>query len=197
MGDKFNIQDYNDRYFKWHYENTRKYILTTMDYYIQEYQPNSIIDWGCGIGTYLESGHNNNIFNLKGIDIGGEYVKPYTPNHIIEYIEYIDCTTSLYFGKYECVISLETGEHIETNSSFQFIKNISQSKSSNGTILFSAAQPGQKGTGHINCQPKEFWLDIFKTFNIEINKDLTKRIKTQWENLGAPQYLLNNLMVLK
>lgn len=197
MSYKFNIEDYNDRYFKWHYQNTKTYILDTMDCYIKKFNPLSIIDWGCGIGAYLESGYNNNIQHLKGIDIGGDTVKNYTPQHIIKYIEYTDCTLPLYFGEYECVISLETGEHIETSNSLQFVKNIINSKAKNGTIIFSAAQPGQKGTGHINCQPKTFWLDIFGTFGVNIDLNLTKEVIGYWEGLGAPQYLLNNLMILK
>lgn len=195
MKNKFKIEEYDDRYYKWHYENTRNYIIPTMSWYISTYKPTSIIDWGCGIGAYLEAGYNHSILDLKGVDIGGEKVKKYTSPQIINYIEYKDCTSPIFFKEYDCVISLETGEHIETTKSYQFIKNIAHSVKAEGSIIFSAAAPNQKGTGHINCQPKEFWVDIFKEFNIKYNSSLTIEILKGWEKIGIPSYLSTNLMI--
>jgi 2-polyprenyl-3-methyl-5-hydroxy-6-metoxy-1,4-benzoquinol methylase len=193
----FNIKDYDERYFKWHKDHTRDYAIRTMDWYIDTYKPKSIIDYGCGIGAYLESGLNNNINKLKGFDIGGDYVKKYTESRVQPFIEYLDCTKPLETEKYDCSISLETGEHIETQYSEQFIKNITKSTEENGVILYSAAQPGQPGTGHINCQPKEFWVKIFNSFNFFVDEDLTKHISSNWSSFGAPYYIVNNLIVLR
>ena len=29
------------------------------------------------------------------------------------------------------------------------------------SVFFSAAEPGQNGVGHINCQPMEYWTEKF------------------------------------
>lgn len=197
MENKFNLKEYDDRYFKWHKDNTRKYIIKTMDWFIDNYKPNSVIDYGCGIGAYLESSLNKGITNIKGFDIGGEYVKKYTEKSIQPFIEYLDCTKPVNTEKYECVISLETGEHIETKYSEQFIKNIVNSTQKKGNIIYSAAQPGQPGTGHINCQPKEFWIKIFNSFNFFVDEKLTNKVSSNWSSLGAPNYITNNLIILK
>jgi len=197
MKNDFNIKNYNDRYYKWFKDHTVKYILKTMNWYIDKYKPNSIIDYGCGIGIYLESGLYKGITKLKGFDIGGEYVKKYTNKEIQPYIEYVDCTKLIKTEKYDCTISLETGEHLEPSGTDNFVTNIVNSTNKNGTILFSAAQPGQNGTGHINCQTKEFWIDKFSKHNFIFNKKLTNYISYEWTILKAPDYICNNLIVLK
>lgn len=197
MEKKFDLSKYDDKYYRWFKDHTVVYILKTMDWYIDTYKPKSIIDYGCGIGVYLESGLRKGIKNLKGFDIGGESLKNYTDKKIQKYIEYIDCTELIVTKKYECVISLETGEHLETSGSDNFVLNIINSTDKLGTILFSAAQPGQKGTGHINCQPKQFWIDKFKKYNFKVDHDLTNKISTEWSKLKAPKYICDNLIVLK
>ncbi len=194
---KFNLSDYDDRYFKWHKDHTRTYAIKNMDWYIDKYKPTSVIDYGCGIGVYLESALSKGITKLKGFDIGGEYVKKYTENCVQPFIEYLDCTKPILTEKYDCVISLETGEHIETQFSEAFIQNIINSTDTFGTILYSAAQPGQGGTGHINCQTKDFWISIFNKHGFVYDENLTRVITEAWSNLKAPVYIINNLIVLK
>jgi len=193
----FDLKVYDDRYFKWHYDSTRNYAIKTMDWYIREFKPKSIIDFGCGIGAYLESGLNNGIDKLRGFDIGGEKLEPYIHTSVKEFIEFVDCTKKIQTDKYDCVISLETGEHIEPQGTEVFVDNICNSLSEKGFILFSAAPPGQGGSGHINCQPKSFWIDEFKNQNVKENKDTTKSIILHWESLGAPDYICKNLIVFE
>jgi hypothetical protein len=95
------------------------------------------------------------------------------------------------------VISLETGEHIEPQGTEVFVDNICNSLSEKGFILFSAPPSGQGGSGHINCQPKSFWIDEFKNQNVKENKNTTKSIILHWESLGAPDYICKNLIVFE
>ena len=82
----FSLHVYDDRYFKWHFDVTRTYAINTMDWFIQNYKPNSIIDYGCGIGAYLESGLKNNITKLRGFDIGGDTLSPYINSSVKDFI---------------------------------------------------------------------------------------------------------------
>ena len=195
MANKFDITQYDDRYFKWHRDHTRNYAIKNMDWYIKKFKPHSIIDYGCGIGAYLEAALANKITKIKGFDIGGDYVKKYTEKSVQPYIEYVDCTLQMSTGAYDCAISLETGEHIEPSASDQFVSNIASSTKKTGTILFSAAQPGQNGTGHINCQTKDFWKEKFKAHHFVCDQALTLLISREWSVQKAPEYIVNNLIV--
>jgi len=101
--------------------------------------------------------------DIKGYDIA-EPAKKYTPVHIQPFIEYQDCALLPmgWSGQYDCVISFETAEHIESKVSSIFIHNITQATLTSGRILFTAAPPGQQGCGHINCQPAEYWIKLFR-----------------------------------
>lgn len=192
----FDISLYNDEFFLWHLKYARDYSIQSMDWYIDEYKPNSIIDFGCGIASYLESGYKKGIKKLKGIDIGGEYAKKYTPEYLMPYIEYKDCTESIKSEKYDCVISFETAEHIEPNGTTTFIKNISNALKIGGRILFTAAPPGQEGCGHINMHPKEFWLQEFSSLGNTLDTEMTEKVKENWRNI-CPNYIVENLIILR
>jgi hypothetical protein len=56
--------------------------------------------------------------------------------------------------KYECVLSLEVGEHIPKQYEDIFINNIC--KHSNKLIIISWAIIGQAGDGHVNCQNNDY-----------------------------------------
>jgi SAM-dependent methyltransferase len=192
----FDISLYNDEFFLWHLKYARDYSIQSMDWYIDEYKPNSIIDFGCGIASYLESAYNKGIKKLKGIDIGGEYAKKYTPEYLMPYVEYKDCTQAITSEKYDCVISFETAEHIEPNGTQTFIKNISNALQVGGRILFTAAPPGQEGCGHINMHPKEFWLQEFSSLGNTLDTEMTEKVKENWRNI-CPNYIVENLIILR
>jgi hypothetical protein len=46
--------------------------------------------------------------------------------------------------------------------------------------LFTAAQPGQRGQGHINCQPKNYWLWHFQTRGLTLQHFETKQLSALW-----------------
>jgi hypothetical protein len=197
----FDIKLYNDEFFLWHLTYAREYSIKTMDWYIDTLNPKSVVDFGCGIGSYLESCYNKNIENYTGYDIGGEYAKKYTPSFLHNHIEYLDCTKPIKTTqKYDCVITFETIEHIEPLGTDVFIKNlIDATDLENGKILFTGASPDQDGCGHINCKEKEDWIKEFDKYNFIVDFELTEFVKNNWINLnvGCPNYILNNLLILK
>lgn len=198
MNSKFDNSNYNDKYYGWFDKNTRTYITETMSWFIDTYKPESIIDFGCGIGAYLEVGLKKGLKKIKGYDINGEILKKYTNPKIFDYVEYIDCTEPIKTNeKYFCSISIETGEHIETNKSDNLVKNITDATSDKGYVLFSAAKPGQNGTGHINCQPKIFWIKKFNNYNFFVDEKMTKLVSEKWKTLKSPKYIYENLIIFK
>ena len=57
------------------------------------------------------------------------------------------------------------------------VKNLVNS--TNNIIVFTAATPDQGGTGHINCQEREFWIDLFKKNNCYYDENETNNIKNK------------------
>lgn len=197
----FDIDLYNDEFFLWHETYAREYSIKTMDWYIDAFKPNSVVDFGCGIGSYLEACYNKGIKDIAGYDIGGEYAKKYTPTFLHDYITYTDCTQIITTSqKYECVISFETIEHIEPSGTNVFIENlVNATDLKNGRILFTGAPPEQDGCGHINCKPKYEWIGLFAQYGFIVDTETTDIVKQNWAdlNVGCPNYIIDNLIIFK
>jgi hypothetical protein len=190
MPEKFDISLYNDEFFQWHHQPARDYSIKTMDWFIDEYKPESVCHFGCGIGSYLEAAYHKGIRRLKGYDIGGDAASKYIPAEIQSFIEYKDCTKQLRLRPaeldYQCVLSFETAEHIDPKGSWIFVWNICTNLAYNGLVLFTAAPPGQQG-----CD----WMGLFKTFFLQVDDRMTKHIADNWKRIGCPEYISTNLLV--
>jgi 2-polyprenyl-3-methyl-5-hydroxy-6-metoxy-1,4-benzoquinol methylase len=196
--EKFDISLYNDEFFEWHLKYAREYSMVTMDWLLEFGRPfQSVVDFGCGIGSYLESAFAKNITKIKGYDIGGDYAKKYTPEHIQPFIEYLDCTKPMVTEKYDCVISFETAEHIEPSGTNQFCDNLVNALGKHGYLFFTGAPEGQDGCGHINCQSKAFWTFKFMERNLQMDSVMTSVVALEWKRLGAPNYICDNLLIFK
>lgn len=192
MSGKFDISLYDEDFFLWHKIHAREYSIRNMDWYIERYKPETISDFGCGIGSYLESAHNHNKY-FVGFEIS-DTAQRYTPEHIQPFIHYRDCSKPILTLKADCVISFETAEHIEPEGTDQFILNLVSATGKR--LLFTAAPPGQEGAGHINCRPKQFWIDEFSK-HLKYNPELSDEIAAIWGLQGAPWYIVNNLIVFE
>lgn len=186
----FDISLYNDEFFEWHVIHARGYQLKTFDWFIDRYKPRSVIDFGCGIGSYLEVAHRKGLL-VKGFDIG-EDARKYTPTQIKGFIEYKDCTQRIDVGVYDCVLSFETAEHIDPAGTDQFVNNLI--RACGRYILFTAAPPCQEGCGHINLHPRQYWID---KFGLPVDKEMAEEIVINWAVIGCPDYILNNLIVFR
>jgi cyclopropane fatty-acyl-phospholipid synthase-like methyltransferase len=88
-------------------------------------------------------------------------------------------------------MSVEVAEHVPKERSDAFINNLLKHAKKN--VLFTAAPPGQHGTGHVNCQPKEFWFEKFSSRGWKPDEEYTNKIKELWFSLRTPPYIIRNL----
>lgn len=118
---------------------------------------NSVLDVGCGTGTWLKAFEENGIEEYTGID--GEHLimkhLQIPPSHFIA----IDLNSSWSLKrKFDLVISLEVAEHLPESQADEFVARLVEH---GDTILFSAAVPGQGGQNHINEQWPAYWRNKF------------------------------------
>lgn len=192
MSGKFDISLYDEDFFLWHLTHVRASSMRCMDWYLDKYNPQCVVDFGAGIGSYLEAASVRGIF-CRGYEISYA-ARAHTPLHTRKHIRYRDCTKKMTIGQFDCVLSFETAEHIEPSGTDQFILNLVNATGKR--LLFTAAPPGQEGTGHINCRQKQFWIDEFSK-HLTYNKDLSDEIAAIWGLQGAPWYIVNNLIVFE
>lgn len=136
------------------------------------YKPSSVIDIGCGIGLYLAEFHKLGI-KIKGIDSSLDAQK----NSAIDesFFELADLSQPIAAAaQYDMCICSEVGEHLPAAAADILVQSICDSSP---LVIFSAAHPGQKGTGHINEQPQEYWIKKFVDHGYDLQKSQRDEIK--------------------
>lgn len=97
-------------------------------------------------------------------------------------------------GPYDLAMSLEVAEHVPASLADRFVNYL---VNTSRLIVFTAAQPGQGGIGHVNEQPKEYWARKFEQRGYRLDERSSERIADRLRALEAPPYLPANVMVFR
>jgi len=156
----------------------------------KEWNLTSAIDFGCASGFYL-FGMFSNGAKIKGFEYSFENSKHLIPEEIKDMIHFGDVQEDLVDGKYDLSMSIEVAEHIMPDKSEQFVRNLAES--SEKYIVLSAAEPGDGGTGHINCRIFSEWTDMFEKYGFAVSKEDTKILRGIFKSLKRPTKYSNVL----
>lgn len=152
-------------------------------------QIGSVIDIGCGIGTWLKIVKELGIKEIVGVD--GDYVD--RKMLLISEREFIshDLTQKLNLNKrYDLGICLEVAEHLPEKSADVLIDTITEHTD---VILFSAAIPGQGGQNHINEQWPGYWAEKFHQKGYVMKDIFRSKI---WMNEQVDRWYRQNLFLV-
>ena len=122
-------------------------------------RPNSVVDVGCGVGTWLAAFAEHGVSEICGIEGGHiERTLLQIPQGCV--ISY-DLTKPLRLERrFDLVVCLEVAEHLEQEHAGTLIDGLTRL---GPVVLFSAAIPYQGGTNHVNEQWPQYWADLFAT----------------------------------
>jgi len=152
------------------------------------YKPNSILDVGCGIGTWLSVARKFGVENIYGIE--GPWLNPKQLRIEPEYVTIQDLENPFNLHRsFDLVISLEVAEHLSPNVASTFIDTL---VSHGDIILFSAAIPYQGGHNHINEQFPSYWADLFAKFDF-IPLDFIRR--QIWDDESILWWFRQNILL--
>lgn len=116
----------------------------------------SVVDFGCGVGTWLKVAEEYGADHTVGIEGGwiDEMLFAASGDLIVRDFE----SPIKLEAKFDLAICLEVAEHVSKNNAQRFIKDICESSD---LVLFSAAIEGQGGRGHVNEQNQSYWVKLF------------------------------------
>jgi SAM-dependent methyltransferase len=149
---------------------------------------NSVLDLGCGIGTWMEVALKKPERTVLGVEVDA-----FAPQDLLVPAETI-INASIgrpldLHRRFDLVLCLETAEHIEQEFAAEIVSNCVRHS---GIILFSAAVPGQGGTNHINEQPPEYWQCLFHQAGYDVVDLLRPAI---WCDVGVPAWYKQNMLL--
>ena len=125
--------------------------------------PRSVIDIGCGLGTWTAEFQKRGIADVIGID--GDYVNRASLKIAPELFLARDLTQPISMDRrFDLAISLEVAEHLPEHRSHGFVSELVALAPA---VLFSAAIPRQGGTNHLNEQWPDYWERLFRLHDYE------------------------------
>jgi SAM-dependent methyltransferase len=136
---------------------TRESARTVVPVVNELVRPASVLDVGCGTGTWLSEWSRAGVSDVVGID--GDYVDRTVLQ--VPAGRFTPADLSQPFSlerKFDLVQSLEVAEHLDEACADTFVESLA---AHGETILFSAAVPGQGGTHHVNEQWPSYWAEKF------------------------------------
>jgi hypothetical protein len=126
-------------------------------------QPASVIDIGCANGLWLEAFANAGVTRLHGVD------GPWVPQDTLRIapgqfhtVDLSGCPLPYRLGgageRHDLLVSFELLEHLPAERADALVEAMC---SLSDVLLVSAAVPHQGGTGHVNEQWPDYWVERF------------------------------------
>ena len=149
----------------------------------------SVVDVGCGLGTWLEVARQLGVDSILGID--GPWLKDeenlkVDQNQLV--VQNLNENLKLE-SKFDLAISLEVAEHLSEARADTFVDDIC---SLSDLILFSAAIPGQGGSNHINEQWQSYWSKRFELNDYRAYDFIRQQI---WAQKDIQSYHRQNIVI--
>jgi SAM-dependent methyltransferase len=148
---------YDAAFYASQHDGSLRSARVVVPYIVRLMNPNSVVDIGCGLGTWLRAFVENGVAEVLGVD--GDYVDRSRLLFDAARFRAMDLTHPASLGRtFDLAVCLEVGEHLPTRAAQALVALLT---SAAPVVLFSAAMPGQGGTNHINEQWPEFWERLF------------------------------------
>ncbi|MCW1951552.1 MAG: methyltransferase domain-containing protein [Octadecabacter sp.] len=120
------------------------------------FKPKTVIDLGCGLGFFLKAMANE---GSKVTAVDNDWVKDLETEVPKDSYVFHDLNEPFKSPKrYALATSFEVAEHLKPERSESFVDDLC---ALSNTVAFSAAIPGQGGSGHINLRWQSDWVEMF------------------------------------
>jgi len=132
---------------------------------IKDYHIESVCDVGCG------KGYSTRYFSQKGLYVvGTEGGSNAINNSVFEGIliknDYTITSAIKDDSKFDLIWCCEFVEHVREQYIHNFLNDFKKGK----YIAMTYAEPGQEGFHHVNCQPKEYWINKLENIGFKYNE---------------------------
>ncbi|QEH37412.1 hypothetical protein OJF2_60030 [Aquisphaera giovannonii] len=148
---------YDDEFYASQSGGSLRSAKAVVPYVVSLLAPKSVVDVGCGVGTWLSVFREQGVERVLGVD--GDYVK--ADSLLIPADRFLprDLSRSIGVGeRFDLATSLEVAEHLPPDSGPHFVDELVKLADA---VLFSAAIPEQGGVNHTNERWQSYWRELF------------------------------------
>jgi SAM-dependent methyltransferase len=178
---------YDATFFQFHEPGARRSAAATIPLVLEYVVAQSVVDVGCGLGTWLAEFEAAGVTDYLGVD--GEYVDRTRLAIPAERFLARDLAQPLNVGRrFDLAVCLEVAEHLAAESADTLISSLTGLAP---VVLFSAAIPMQSGIGHVNEQWPEYWRDRFARHDYVVVDVLRDGL---WQNDDVEGWYRQNLL---
>lgn len=179
---------YGDEFYANHAGGSLRSALVVLDRFFKIIQVKSVIDIGCGIGTWLNAARQvAPCVEIFGVD------QPHGKTTLQidrDVFQAVDFNQAFYLGKrFDLALCLEVAEHLDESVADTFVKSLCDHSD---TILFSAAIPGQGGVHHVNEQWPSYWVQKFEKEGYKVFDVIRPHI---WKDSRVEVWYRQNILV--
>lgn len=135
----------------------------------------SVVDFGCGRGAWLQAFAENGVHHLLGID--GAAIDDVDILVDANCVWRRDLREPVPLSRvYDLAVCLEVAEHLPASAGSNIVRSLTGAAP---LVLFSAAIPGQGGEHHINERWPDYWREVFDSQGFERLDPIRPRIRGQ------------------
>ena len=140
--------------------------LEYLTYYYSLNKFNSIIDIGCGVGSWLKAANqiigNSSNKKIIGVDKYYNFESSFDCTQYLMDLNDVDLGLINENKKFDLAVCSEVGEHINPKDSSGLIKTLTNCSD---FVIFGSATLRQSGDLHINTRNHEFWVNEFNSLD--------------------------------
>jgi SAM-dependent methyltransferase len=160
----------------------------------ETFAPGSVVDVGCGTGELLHA--------LRGVGVPGtgfEYSEASLAVARARALKVVKLDLerplhTLPVGRADLAIATQVADHLPERCADGFVAYLCQAAD---TVLITAAQPGQGGSGPVNEQPNAYWIAKFEERGFGCLRATSLRLRREWEAEGVADFYANGVLVFR
>ncbi len=180
--------DYDASFFEAKADEVRRSAERIVALVVEWLAPRSVVDLGCGTGTWLAVFRTHGVEDLLGVD--GDWV----PRDRLEIPadRFLAARLDEPFRldrTFDLAVSLEVAEHLPEHAADGFVDALTRLAP---VVLFSAAVPHQGGLHHMNEQWQDYWAGRFARHGLEAVDAVRPRV---WDAPDLPYWYVQNTLV--
>ena len=180
---------YSPQFYERQQEGSLRSARSVLPHLIEFVKPRSIIDVGCGVGTWLKAALELGVQDIAGLD--GAHVERSMLQIPDERFTATDLAKPFRVPRtFDAAMSVEVAEHLPEESATMFVESLALLAP---VILFSAAIPKQMGEHHLNEQWQSWWAERFARVRFVALDCIRRRI---WDDAQVEWWYAQNVLLM-